>query len=110
MHAQPTVDRSPFRKHGLSLAPLQQAVKSLASHEIKQRPGERANRRWEGPPPPPEAMAKEERVNGYSCFWHIWQQSIEEHGMPSMVCQRQLCQARSIVSSANTATVPWHPP
>lgn len=53
MHAQPTADRSPFRKRGLSLAPLQQAVKSLASHEIKQRPGERANRRWEGPPPPP---------------------------------------------------------
>lgn len=41
---QPAVDRSPFRKRGLSPAPLQQAVKSLASQEIKRRPGGRANR------------------------------------------------------------------
>lgn len=64
--AQPTVDRSPFRKRGLSPAPLQQTVKSLASQEIKQQPGKRANRKWEGPPT--QVMAKEERVNGYPSF------------------------------------------
>lgn len=72
MRAQPAVDRSPFRKRGLSPAPLQQAVKLLASQEIKRRPGGRANRGWEGPPA--QAKAKEERVNGYPRSWHIWQQ------------------------------------
>lgn len=71
VRAQPAVDRSPFRKCGLSPAPLRQAVKLLASQEIKQRPGGRANRGWEGPPT--QAMAKEGRVNGYPCSWHIWQ-------------------------------------
>lgn len=108
MHAQPTVDRSPFRKHGLSPAPLQQTVKLLASQEIKQQPGKKANRRWEGPLT--QVMAKEERVNGYPCFWHIWQQRSEEHGLPSMVCQRWPRQNKSIVSPANTSTGPWHPP
>lgn len=69
--AQPTVDRSPFRKRGLSPSPLQQAVKSLASQEIKRRPRRRANRGWEGLST--KAMAEEERVNGYPCSWHIWQ-------------------------------------
>lgn len=63
MCTQPAVDRSPFRKLGLSPAPLQQAVKSLAPEEIKRRPSRRANRGWEGPPT--QAMAKEEGVNGY---------------------------------------------
>lgn len=83
MHVQPPVDRRAFRKRGLSPTPLQQTVKSLASQEIKQQ-GKRANRRWEGSPI--QMMAKEERVN--PCFWYIWQQRSEEHGLPSMVCQR----------------------
>lgn len=66
MHAQPAVDRRPFRKRGLSPAPLRQTVKSLAFQEIKQQPGKRANRKWEGPPT--QVTAKEERVNGYPCF------------------------------------------
>lgn len=48
MLAQPTVDRSPFRKHGLSPVPLLQAVKSLSCQEIKRQPSKRANRGWEG--------------------------------------------------------------
>lgn len=109
MHVQPPVDRSPFTKRGLSPAPLQQTLKSLASQEIKQQQGKSANRRWEGPPT--LVMAKEERVNGYPCFWHIWQQRSEDRGLPSMVCQRWPHQTESIVSPANTSTVhrpQWH--
>lgn len=105
MHAQPAVDRSPFRKRGLSPAPLRQAVKLLASQEIKQRPWRRANRGWEGPPA--QAMAKEERVN--PCSWPIWEQR-SMPWVPSVVCRRWLHGAESTGSPANTATVPQHPP
>lgn len=66
MHAQPAVDRRPFRKRGLSPAPLRQTINSLAFQEIKQQPGKRANTKWEGSPT--QVTAKEKRVNGYPCF------------------------------------------
>jgi len=101
VRAQPAVDRSPFRKRGLSLVPLRQAVKSLASQEIKRRPGRRANRGWEGLPA--QAMAKEERVNGYPCSWRIWQRR-------SASCPAWCAGGGSIKPRASAAlqTVPRH--
>lgn len=73
MRVQPAVDRSLFRKSRLSPMPLQQAIKLLATQKIKRQSSGRANRRWEGLPT--QVMAKQERVNGYPCSWHIWQRT-----------------------------------
>lgn len=73
VRVQPAVDRSLFRKSRLSPMPLQQAIKLLATQKIKRQSSGRANRRWEGLPT--QVMAKQERVNGYPCSWHIWQRT-----------------------------------